>query len=235
MQFGFGGGDGSCRLFLLFLPNRGGRGAGAKPRCPGNVGLGKVLTSADGEQIFGFDINQSGDDGVLATAANVETFNQNDGKIKKSFGKNLAPERLRRRRHRGRRRGAYRGREGAQGKLFPHRYYKVMDPVGAGKFTGEWTPPLKGLISEQMANDQTTQTSLLFALTNLKSGEAPMLLVSDVATNTFSNVISLDPDLLCLCDGPQLGLYTAANKAIFALSPDSGAVGGEPRSTCSSI
>jgi hypothetical protein len=78
-----------------------------------------------------------------------------------------------------------------------------------------------------MANDQTTQTSLLFALTNLKSGEAPMLLVSDVATNTFSNVISLDPDLLCLCDGPQLGLYTAANKAVFALSPDSGAVGGE--------
>jgi hypothetical protein len=79
-----------------------------------------------------------------------------------------------------------------------------------------------------MSTDQSTQTSLLFALTSLKSGEAPVLIVSDVAANTFSNVISLDPNLFCLCTGPQLGQYTAGNKAVFALSPDGGTVGGQP-------
>ena len=49
-----------------------------------SAGLGVVLTSQGG-QIYGFDINQSGSDGVLATAANVETFDENSGKITKSF------------------------------------------------------------------------------------------------------------------------------------------------------
>ncbi len=209
-------------------------GAGAapspgKPKPPGNVGLGAVLTS-DGGQIFGFDINQSGDDGVLATARNVETFDQNTGKVIRSFGKYLGSE------------SDYvaNGIAGGdvalieaekvpQGQLYPRRYYKVINPVaGANKFTGKWTPPLKQLIARQMVADQNSQTSLLFALTSLKTGEAPKLIVSNVAANTFSNVISLDPDLLCLCDGPQLGLYAAGgNKAVFALSPDGGAVGGE--------
>lgn len=198
----------------------------AKP--PGKVGLGKVLTSADSGQIFGFDIDQFGDDGVLATAANVESFDQDSGRIRKSFGKNLGPE------------SDYvlNGIAGGdvalveiekvpQGKLYPFRHYKVINPASVHRFTGDWTPPLKGLIAQAMANDQTVQTSLLFALTNLKSGEAPELIVSDVADNTFSNVISLDPNLFCLCDGPQLGLYTAGNAAAFALSPDGGTVGGE--------
>ncbi|MFZ1018200.1 MAG: hypothetical protein WAN39_10040, partial [Candidatus Cybelea sp.] len=49
-----------------------------------SVGLGAVLTSQGG-QIFGFDINQSGSDGVLATAFNVETFDQSSGAIAKVF------------------------------------------------------------------------------------------------------------------------------------------------------
>ncbi|HEX4080864.1 MAG TPA: hypothetical protein VHX61_18535 [Rhizomicrobium sp.] len=231
-----GGNFGSvmAMAFVACLCLSGGSAAAAAPaagkaKSAGNVGLGQVLTSEDGEQIFGFDIDQSGDDGVLATANDVETFDQNTGKIKRAFGKALPPE------------SDYvvNGIAGGdvalievekvpQGKLFAHRHYEVINPVaGADRFTGTWTPPLKGLIAQQMANDQNTQTSLLFALTSLKSGEAPELIVSDVAANSFSNVISLDPNLLCLCDGPQLGLYTAGNKAVFALSPDGGAVGGD--------
>lgn len=199
----------------------------AKAR-PGPVGLGNVLTSKDGTQIFGFEINQFGDDGVLATAGSVESFDQNTGAITRSFGKNLGPN------------SDYvvggiaagdvalvEVEKVPQGKLYPHRYYKVMNPVTAGKLTGDWTPPLKGLISWAMANDQASQASVLFALTNLKSGEAPVLVVSNVGANTFDNIISLDPNLICTCDGPQLGQFTAANKAVFALSPDGGTVGGE--------
>ena len=62
---------------------------------PGTSGLGEILTTKDGGQIFGFDVNQNGTDGVLASAAgtsqpgvfkvSVETFDQNTGKITKSF------------------------------------------------------------------------------------------------------------------------------------------------------
>ena len=61
------------------------------------VGLGKVLTTKDGGQIFGFDINQASDDGVLASAQTIdaqgdvlvsmETFDQNSGNITKLFAK----------------------------------------------------------------------------------------------------------------------------------------------------
>jgi len=202
--------------------------APAVARSPGKVGLGKVLTSKSGGQIFGFDIDQSGDDGVLATAADVETFDQDSGKIKRSFGKNLGPD------------SDYvvNGIAGGdvglievekvpQGHLYPRRSYKVMNPVTANKFTGEWTPPRKGLIAQAMSTDQSTETSLLFALTDLKSGEKPVLVVSDVGANTFGKLIFLDPNLFCLCDGPQLGEYTKDNAAVFALSPDGGTVGGE--------
>jgi len=57
------------------------------------LALGEVLSTKDGGQIFGFDIDQSGNDGVLASAeiygstalVSVETFNQNSGKITSSF------------------------------------------------------------------------------------------------------------------------------------------------------
>jgi hypothetical protein len=194
----------------------------------GSVGLGKVLSTKDGGQIFGFDIDQFGDNGVLATATSVETFDQNTGKITRSFGKDLGPDSdyvVN---------GIAAGDVGLveiekvpQGKLFPHRHYVVMNPVSAQKFTGEWTPPLRGLIAQAMSTDQSSQTSLVFALKSQKSGEGPVLIVSDVAANTFSNVIVLDPNRLCLCNGPELGEYTAANEGVFALSPDGGAVGGE--------
>jgi hypothetical protein len=214
-------------FFLSGLAGPAGAGGMTKSHPP--AGLGAVLTSKDGGQIFGFGIDQFGDDGVLATARSVETFDQNTGKIIKSFGKDLGPDSdyvVN---------GIAAGNVGLveiekvpQGELYPHRHYKVMNPVTGNKFTGDWTPPVKGLIAQQMSSDQASQTSLLFALKSLKAGEDPVLVVSDVAANTFTKIIKLDPNLFCLCTGPVLGQFTSANKAAFALSPDGGAVGGSP-------
>ena len=62
---------------------------------PPKVGLGPILSTADGGQIFGFDINQKGNDGVLATSQTInpngltlvsmETFDATTGKITKVF------------------------------------------------------------------------------------------------------------------------------------------------------
>ena len=56
----------------------------------GGGSLGPVLTTSDGGQIFGFDIDQNGNDGVLTSASyteiSVQTFDETTGKIAKTIG-----------------------------------------------------------------------------------------------------------------------------------------------------
>ncbi|HTT84979.1 MAG TPA: hypothetical protein VMF67_15995 [Rhizomicrobium sp.] len=199
--------------------------ASAAP-APHKVGLGKVLTSSDGQEIYGFDIDQNGNDGVLATAGSVETFNQDTGKITKTFAtKNTAKNSYSAD-------GIFSGDVGLvthyitpKGQFAARRVYDVMNPVTANKFTGTWTPPVKDIQVELVAENQATSNSVVFAI-ELKKQDVPDLIVSDVAANTFSKVIHLDPNLFSLGNGPQLGQYAAANQAVIAESPDDGEVGG---------
>jgi hypothetical protein len=206
---------------------------------PHKVGLGATLTTADGGEIFGFDIDQNGSDGVLASSqtvngngemlVSVETFEEDTGKITRSFAKSLGT------------RSSYGVDSIFAGDvgLVTHfvtpsdspfgaarRSYEVMNPVTARKFTGRWTPPIKDLSVLQVAENQSTSTSVLFAI-ELKNNDKPDLIVSNIAANSFSNVIHLDPSLFGGANGPQLGHFAAANEAVIALSPDAGAV-GEP-------
>ena len=203
-------------------------GCNAQPAGSRQAGLGVVLTSKDG-QIYGFDIDRDGNGGVLGTAGTVETFDQDTGKIRRSFGGFKTGH------------GDYvvpgiaaggvaliESEHVPPGQLYPHRRYKVMNPVTANKFTGEWTPPLKGIIMEAMSDDQASQTTSLFALKSLKQNETPIIVVSDVASNTFTNVITLSAAVFGVGDDPQFAQYSAANQAVIALSPDGGAVGGKP-------
>jgi hypothetical protein len=202
-------------------------GCNAQSSAPREVGLGVVLTSKDG-QIYGFDIDRNGNGAVLGTAGTVETFDQDTGKIRRSFGAFKTGH------------GDYvvpgiaaggvaliESEHVPAGQLYPHRRYRVMNPVTANKFTGDWTPPLKGIIMEAMSDDQASQTSSMFALKSRKDGEAPIIVVSDVASNTFTNVIPLS-SLFGVGSDPQFAQYSAANQAVIALSPDGGAVGGRP-------
>ncbi len=202
------------------------------------VGLGQVLNTKDGGQIFGFDIDQNGDDGVLASAqtidgqgderVSVQTFDQNTGKITRTFAK-----------YQGKRNeygvdGIFTGDTALithyvtpDGSIFAKRKYEVMNPVTAQKITGDWTPPLKDIDVLQTAENQDDLTGVAFAI-ELKKQDRPALLVSDVAANTFTKVIHLDPNLFGLANGPHLGQYKAANQAVIALSPDAGTVHGLP-------
>jgi hypothetical protein len=191
-----------------------------------SVGLGAVLTSQAG-QIFGFDIERNGSGGVLATAANVETFDENSGKITKSFPKKTPS-------------GTSYGADGIftgdvalitryvvpKGKIYAKRFYDVMSPATSGKFTGEWTPPLKDIQVEQAAPNQTAADTAIFAI-ELKNQDIPELIVSDVAKNTFGKIIGLGSSSFSLGDQPQLGQDTKTDQAVLASSPDGGRVGGE--------
>jgi hypothetical protein len=206
---------------------------------PGSApGLGAVLTTSDGGQIYGFDIDQSGNDGVLASAqtidgngdvkASMQTFDANTGKITKTFA-------------------AYTGHKNEygmdgifagdvalvthyitpKGTIYAKRKYEVMNPVSGGAFTGAWTPPLKDMGVLEAPSNQSTSTTVLFGI-ELKKQDNPVLIVSDIAANAFPKVIKLDPDLFGLADSPNLGYYEAGNEAVLALSPDAGAVHGKP-------
>jgi hypothetical protein len=191
-----------------------------------------VLTTKDLGQVFGFGINQNGNDGVLASAnlsdgaVSVETFDQDTGKITKSFPKHPGS-------------GVSYSMDGVftgdlalitryvvpKGQIYAKRFYDVMNPVTANKFTGTWTSPIKDIDVQQAGPNQTTGTTALFAI-ELKKQDDPVLIAANLAADTVSNVIKLDPNLFLLGDGPQMAQDTATNQAMFALSPDGGAVGG---------
>ncbi|MDB5973095.1 MAG: hypothetical protein JWQ90_5545 [Hydrocarboniphaga sp.] len=207
--------------------------AGAVPP-KAKIGLGKILTTQDGGQIFGFDINQNGDDGVLAsggsdddgTPAPVETFDQNTGEITSSValtledGDSYAVD------------GIVAGDVGLvthyvemPGETGALRFYDVMNPVSAQAVSGAWTPPIDDIDVQAVGVNQTTSTSVLFVI-ELQNADKPDLIVSDIAANTFSKLIHLNPALFGLNKSPHMAQYTSANQAVFALSPDGGAVGG---------
>jgi hypothetical protein len=189
------------------------------------VGLGKILTSKGG-QIYGFDIEQNGNGGALATAINVETFDQDSGTILKTFPKSPPSG------------TSYSfdaivaGGVGLvtryvvpQGSIFAKRFYNLMSPA-KGKFTGKWTPPIKDIDVLQTGVNQSTSKSALFAI-ELKNQDQPDVIVTNVASNKVSKVIHLDPNLFGGGNGPQFGQDVTTNQAVIALSPDGGRVGGQ--------
>ncbi|HEY5426122.1 MAG TPA: hypothetical protein VIJ77_06180 [Candidatus Tumulicola sp.] len=202
-----------------------------------NAAPGPILSTSDGGQIFGFDIDQQGNDGVLASfdgsSMSVQTFNKKTGKIIKTFAvrKGRAPNR-----------GDDYVADGISAGdvgLVDHQIagqpgvspakdvYEVLNPVTGNKFTQKWTAPGRHFNVTQQAVNQTTRTAVLYGYERVGS-DAPELVVSDIAANTTSNVIHLDPNKYSLANEPQLAQDTANDAAIVATSPSGGAAGGPP-------
>ena len=99
-----------------------------------------------------------------------------------------------------------------KGQFYARRRYEVMNPVTANQFTGKWTPPLKDVDIVLSAENQATATSVVFAI-ELKDQDQPDLIVSNIAQNTFSSVISLDPNLFEAPRGLQIVRVTGGDLA----------------------
>ncbi len=221
-------------LLVLLLLSMAPATRGAEPGTA--VGLGRVLTTRDGGQVFGFDINQNGDDGVLASAqtrpggrelVSVETFDQDSGRITKSVVRELGTT------HEYGVDGIFAGDVSLlthyvtpKGSIYPKRFYQVMDPVAARQINGTWTPPINDIDVLMAGTDQSAAETVLFVI-ELKRGDRPNLVVTDIAANT-SRAIPLDPVLFGVANSVRLAQYTAANQAVLALSPDAGTVRGAP-------
>jgi hypothetical protein len=200
---------------------------------PAGFTLGNVLRTADGGQVFGFDVNQNGSDGLLASAqtispqgqvlASVETFDQMTAKITKTVVTTRTMDDFVTV-------GILRNDVGLV--LHDHvvnnhdiRSFRVLDPVMSGLFTGKWTPPNESnFLLQQVAVNQTTGSAAVLA-TDLIGN--PFVFRSNVDANTFGQTINLDPNIFGGADQPQLAEDITSGRAVIATSPDAGRVGGQ--------
>jgi hypothetical protein len=204
---------------------------------PSAGSLGPILSTSDGGQIFGFDVDQSGNDGILASASqtkiSVQTFNATSGKITKTFGvltgrpvahgDDYVAD------------GIFAGdvglvdfqKAGKPGQTPAKDMYHLASPVTKQQFAGRWIPPVKLFNVLQWAPNQSTTTSVLFGYQR-EGSDASELIVSDVAKDRFGKVITLNQNQFSLGTQPQLSQDTVNNLAVMASSPSYGAAGGPP-------
>ena len=134
--------------------------------------LGPVLKTSDGGQIFGFDIDQNGNDGVLASAsltqASVQTFNETTGKITKTLGVVKGKKAVKGDDYVAD--GIFAGdvglvdfqKAGILGRTPTKDMYHLLNPVTKNSLNGKWVPPLKLFNVVEWTPNQSTDTSVVF-------------------------------------------------------------------------
>lgn len=190
------------------------------------AGAGKIIVhSKFGGQIFGFDIDQNGTEGLLSEAktlangnvqAAVETFDQKTGKIIKVvseiqsqddyvtygvFGSSVGLVE----------------REHVTGIYVTNRIYDVLNPLSGNKFTGRWTPPIGSqhiIMPDGVTHNQGEPNVAVFAYDN--SGNfIPYVFSSNVAANTFGPVAQITDSLNFGSVPPPMAYDTVTNQAIM--------------------
>ena len=189
-------------LFVLLFSSIAVFGQTNEFRPDSSAGAGKLLVhSKFGGQIFGFDIDQNGTEGLLSEAktlnngnvlAAVETFDQKTGKILKVVTKTETQDDF-----------ITLGIVGASVGLIEHehvvsfdhvkRTFHVLNPLDSNQFTGVWTPPIGTqhlIMPTGVSRSQGVPNVAVFAYDN--SGQfIPYVFSSNVAANTFGPVIKI--------------------------------------------
>ena len=167
-----------------------------------DVGAGKVLVrSKFGGQIFGFDIDQNGTEGLLSEAktladgnilAAVETFDQKTGKILKVVDKLESQDDFVAMGIVGSSVGLVE-REHVEGGFVVRRIFHTLNPLDLNKFNGLWTPPIGAqhiIMPTGVSRSQGVAKVAVFDYDN--SGNfIPLVFSSDVAANTFGPVVKI--------------------------------------------
>jgi hypothetical protein len=182
-----------------------------------------IVHSKFGGQIFGFDIDQNGTEGVLAEAqdlsggnveAAVETFDQRTGKILAVLIRTLTQDDF-----------ITLGVVGKSVGLIEHehvvslfnvqRTFLMINPLTANKFTGKWTPPIdKQHLLSEVSRTQGSANNAVFAQDNSGSF-IPLVFSSNVAANTFGPVISITDSFNFGSVVPPMAYNTQTNVAVL--------------------
>lgn len=187
------------------------------------AGAGSVFVhSKFGGQIFGFDIDQNGAEGVLSEAqtlpsgnvlAAVETFDQTTGKILNVVAKTQTQDDFVTSGVVGNSVGLVE-REHVVSLLKVQRTFHILNPLPTNKFTGVWTPPIAtGFLIEEVSRNQGISTNAVFA-----SGPNfnPVVFSSNIAANTFGPQFTLTNQNFTFGVIPVLAYDNTTNQAVLA-------------------
>lgn len=200
------------------------------------VGAGSTIVhSKFGGQIFGFDIDQNGTEGVLSESqdisggkvlAAVETFDQASGKILSVVSKIASKDDFLTLGIVGTSVGLVE-REHVQNIYVVKRIYEELNPLAANKFTRTWTPPLtaEDIIIGVSRNQGVPTTGVLF-FKNDGNNFSSFVFGSNIGANTFEPPITLTDPVFSFSNGPQIAFDSVTNQAVVASSD--GTVGGPP-------
>lgn len=229
---------GAVALMGLFFLGRPGRGAaqtaGEGTRAP--IGAGTTIVhSKFGGQIFGFDIDQNGAEGVLSddkllangnVLAAIETFDQKSGKILKVVSETENQDNFLTLGIEGTSVGLVE-QEIVTGLYVTDRVYDVLDPLGSNKITGTWTPPLTSNdIILGISRDQASTTSAVLYFNNDGNDFSSSVFGTNVGANTFQPVVNLVNQIFGSNEAPQIAYDSVTDQAVVASS--NGEVGGPP-------
>jgi hypothetical protein len=183
-----------------------------------------MVNTKFGGQIFGFDIDQNGTEGILSEAqtlsngnvlAAVETFDQKTGKIIAVLAKTETQDDF-----------VTLGVVGTSVGLVEHehviklldvqRTFGVVNPLSANKATGKWTPPLgKTHLLNQVSRNQGTTNNAVFAQDNSGTTFIPWVFSSNVAANTFGPIVKINDSFNFGSVPPPMAYNTVTNEAIL--------------------
>jgi hypothetical protein len=200
------------------------------------VGAGSTLVhSKFGGQIFGFDIDQNGTEGVLTEAkdiaggqvlAAVETFDQASGKILNVVSKIASKDDFLTLGVVGSSVGLVE-REHVQNIFVSKRIYAELNPLDLNKVTSRWTPPLAADdIIIGVSRNQGSPNTAVMAFHNDAKTFTSFVFTSNIAANTFEPLVKLADTVFGFDNGPQVAYDSLTNQIVVAASD--GAVGGPP-------
>ena len=182
-----------------------------------------IVHSKFGGQIFGFDIDQNGTEGVLAEAqtlsggnveAAVETFDQRTGNILAVLIKTLTQDDFITLGVVGNSAGLIE-REHVVSFLNVQRTFLAINPLTGNKFTSKWTPPIgKQHLLKEVSRTQGSANNAVFAQDNSGSF-IPFVFSSNVAANTFGPVISITDSFNFGSIVPPMAYNTQTNVAVL--------------------
>ncbi|MGC2448372.1 MAG: hypothetical protein WA477_12070 [Candidatus Sulfotelmatobacter sp.] len=176
-----------------------------------------------GGQIFGFDIDQNGTEGILSEAqilangnvlAAVETFNQKTGKILTVMAKTETQDDFVTLGVVGTSVGLVE-HEHVISLLDVHRTFGTINPLSSNKVTGKWTPPIGSThLLNQVSRNQGTMNNAIFAQDN--SGNfIPWVFSSNIAANTFGPVVKITDSFNFGSVPPPMAYNPEKNEAIL--------------------
>jgi len=191
-----------------------------------DAGPGTIFVhSKFGGQIFGFDIDQNGTEGVLSEAkdisggnvlAAVETFDQTTGNILNVVQKTGDQDDF-----------VTMGVVSKSIGLIDHeheisflhlqRIYEVMNPLEGNKITNQWTPPVGTthiIPYTGVSRTQGSPNSAVFAFDNSGSFIS-WVFESNIAANTFGPIVKINDSLNFGSVPPPMAFDTATNQAVL--------------------